>query len=382
MLMAMNREQPFRAGLEGVIAGESAISRVDPEPGLIYRGYDIRELAAHASFEEVAWLLLHGELPSMAQLSSLTRQLSEQRDLPPAVLNMLRLLPPGTHPMDSLRTGVSMLAAFDPDLADSSAEANLRKAIRLIPKVSRLVADSWRIAHGQELLPPQVTLTHAGNFLYQINGEVPDMLCLEVMDTLLVLYADHGFNASTFSARVTASSMADIYAAVTTAIATLKGPLHGGANQQSMNMLREIGSPERVEEWVASRLAHKEKIAGFGHRVYRRGDARVPVMRELAFQLGARFGEERWAQICRQLEEVLLREKQLHANVDLYAGLVLYLLGVPPELDTAVFASARVAGWCAHVIEQQGQNRLIRPRSRYIGPAPRHYPAKVKKSAA
>ncbi len=380
--MARDINQSYSPGLQGIIAGESAISRVDPKPGLIYRGYDIHELARHANFEEVVWLLLHGELPTMAQLSTLSRQLANERYLPPEVLNLLRLLPHGTHPMDGLRTGVSMLAAFDADLKDLSPEANLRKSLRLIPKVARLVADGWRIAHSQDLLPPQTSLTHAGNFLYQINGEVPDMLCMEAIDTVFVLYADHGFNASTFSARVTASSLADLYAAVTTAIGTLKGRLHGGANQQAMEMLREIGSPDQAETWVKARLARQEKIPGFGHRVYRKGDARVPLMRELAQQLGERFGQERWAAICVRLEDVLEREKGLYANVDLYAAPVLYLLGVPPELDTAVFACARVAGWCAHIIEQQAQNRLIRPKSRYLGPAPRPYPVKVKKTAA
>ncbi len=380
--MATEKEQSYSPGLEGVIAGESAISRVDPEAGLIYRGYDIADLAVHASYEEVVWLLLHGELPTTTQLAGLSRELAEERSLPAAVVGLLRLMPPTAHPMDSLRTGVSMLAAFDPDLDDNEPAANLRKAVRIIAKASSVISTGWRLAQGEELLPPQNSLTHAGNFLYQIYGDVPELWRMEIMDTVLVLYADHEFNASTFAARVTASTLADIYAAITTALGTLKGPLHGGANEESMKMLREIGSPDRAESWVKAKLARKEKIMGFGHRVYRQGDARVPVMRELARELGRRFGQERWAEICEQLEEVMRREKDLCANLDLYAAPVFYLLDIPSKLNTPIFACARVAGWCAHVLEQQAHNRLIRPRSLYVGPPRREYQAGLKQSAA
>jgi len=376
------KELTYSPGLQDVIAGETAITRVDPEPGLIHRGYDIQELAAHTSFEETALLLLHGELPSMTELAQFRRELSAERHLPPPVLALLQLMPPNTHPMDSLRTGVSMLAAFDPDLKDSCREAQLRQTTRLIAKVGCLTTDGWRISHGQELLPAQDSLDHAGNFLFQLNGEVPDLWCMECLDTVMVLYADHGFNASTFSARVTGSTLAHLYAAITTAVGTLKGPLHGGANEEAMRILRDIGSPSRAEEWVKARLVRGEKIFGFGHRVYRKGDARVPVMRELARELGDRSGQRQWYEICRKLEEVMEHEKGLFANLDLYAAPVLFLLGIPPELNTAVFACARVAGWCAHVLEQQEHNRLIRPRSAYIGQARRKYPVPGKRSVA
>jgi 2-methylcitrate synthase len=380
--MIMETTPPYSRGLEGVIAGETSISRVDPDAGLIYRGYDIQDLAAHASFEEVVWLLLQGELPSMAELAEARRQLSEERSLPPAVVKLLRLIPSSAQPMDTLRTGVSLMAAFDPDLSDNSHEANLRKALRLVARVSSLVTSAWRLAQNQELLPPQRTLTHAGHFLHQLSGEVPELWRTETMDTILVLYADHDFNASTFSARVTASTLSDIYAAITTAIGTLKGPLHGGANEESMQVLEEIGSPDRAEEWVRSKLDKKEKIAGFGHRVYRTGDARVPVMRNLARQLGKRCGQEHWAAICERLEEIMDREKHLCANVDLYAAPVFHLLGLPPALNTPIFACARTVGWCAHVLEQHDHNRLIRPRSLYTGPARRRYQTGVRQSAA
>ena len=363
----------YSPGLEGVIAGESAVCWVDPNAGLLYRGYDIHELATQGSFEEVVWLLLRGELPSQEQLADFARELAAARPLPPPVIEMLRLLPPGTHPMDSLRTGVSMLAAFDPELNDHSHEANLRKAVRLTAKVSSLITDGWRVAHGQDLLSDKANLTHAGNFLYQLTGAPPEIWRTEIFDTILVLYADHEFNASTFSARVTASTMADIYAAVTTGLGTLKGPLHGGANEETMRVLREIGSPDRAEAWVLERLARKEKIMGFGHRVYKKGDSRVPIMREFARRLGQQFGQESWVGICEKLEAVMEREKNLCCNVDLYAAPVFHLLGIPPELNTPIFACSRVAGWCAHVIEQHDHNRLIRPRSLYIGPPRRTY---------
>src|SRR2546426_106479 len=272
----------YSPGLEGVIAGETSICWVDPDAGLLYRGYDIHELASHVSFEVVAWLLLHGELPTNEQCGNFSRQLAEQRQLPRQVIEALRLFPRGTHPMDMLRTGVSMLAAFDPDLNDHSHTANLRKATRLIAQVSTLITSGFRIGCGRELLPAKPDLAHAASFHYSLTGEPREVWRIEVLDTILALYADHEFNASTFAARVTASTMADIYAAVTTGLGTLKGPLHGGANEETMKMLREIGSPDRAESWVMARLPRKEKIMGFGHRVYKKGDSRVPMMREPA----------------------------------------------------------------------------------------------------
>jgi citrate synthase len=340
---------------------------------LLYRGYDIHELALHASFEDVAWLLLQGELPTPEQFGVFSRQLAEERFLPSQVLSVLRLLPRGTHPMDVLRTGVSMLAAFDPDLNDHSHEANLRKSVRLIAKVSTLVTDGWRVAHGKEPMAPKPDLTQSGNSLYSLTGEPPEVWKTRIFDTILVLYADHEFNASTFSARVTASTMADIYAAITTGLGTLKGPLHGGANEKTMKMLQELDSPDDAESWIKDRLARKQKIMGFGHRVYKKGDSRVPMMRELARQLGQRFGQEHWVPVCERLEAVMQREKQLCANVDLYAAPVFHLLGIPSELNTPIFACSRISGWCAHVIEQHEHNRLIRPRSLYTGPAKRAF---------
>ncbi len=374
--MPSESKPTYSPGLAGVIAGETSICWVDPDAGLLYRGYDIHELALHVTFEDVAWLLLQGELPTPAQLGTFSRQVAEERFLPSQVASTLALLPPGTHPMDVLRTGVSMLAAFDPDLNDHSHEANLRKSVRLIAKVSTLVTNGWRVAHGKEPVAPKPDLTQAGNFLHTLTGEPPEPWRTRIFDTILVLYADHEFNASTFSARVTASTMADMYAAITSGLGTLKGPLHGGANEETMKMLQELDSPDAAESWIMDRLARKQKIMGFGHRVYKKGDSRVPMMRELARQLGQRFGQEHWVPVCERLEAVMQREKQLCANVDLYAAPVFHLLGIPSELNTPIFACSRISGWCAHVIEQHEHNRLIRPRSLYTGPAKRSPPPK------
>jgi 2-methylcitrate synthase len=372
--MATKQTKPeYSPGLAGVIAGETEICWVDPDAGLAYRGYDIHEMAEKASFEEVAYLLLKGDLPDVEQLAKFSEEIASARMLPKQVLDALRLMPNDAHPMDMLRTGVSMLGAFDPELNDHSHAANIRKSIRLIAKVSTLISDGYRIAHSEDPLPEREDLTLAGNLFYKLRGEVPQDWQIRMMDTIFILYADHEFNASTFAARVTASTLADIYAAVTSACATLKGPLHGGANEQSMRMLNEIKTADRAEAWLKERLADKAKIMGFGHRVYKKGDSRVPIMREIGRDLGKRTGKENWIPICEKLEQTMEREKHLCANVDLYAAPVFTMLGFDPALNTPIFAASRVAGWCAHVVEQQDNNRLIRPRSLYSGPALRPY---------
>ncbi len=372
--MSTETKPAYSPGLAGVIAGETEICWVDPNAGLMYRGYDIHEMAEKASFEEVAYLLINGELPNLEQLGKFSRQIASERELPAPVVKMLRLMPRGTHPMDLLRTGVSMLGAFDKELNDHSHEANVRKAVRLIARLSTLATDGWRISQGEEPLPEKVDLTQAGNFFYKLKGEVPQNWQIRMLDTIFILYADHEFNASTFAARVTASTLADMYAAVTSACGTLKGPLHGGANEESMKMLDDIKTPDRAEKWMMDALAKKAKIMGFGHRVYKKGDSRVPIMREIGRDLGKRLGKEQWIPICENLEKTMEREKHLCANVDLYAAPVFTMLGFPPELNTPIFAAARVAGWCAHVVEQHDHNRLIRPLSLYVGPKMRPYP--------
>jgi citrate synthase len=276
-----------------------------------------------------------------------------------------------------LRTGVSMLAPFDPELNDNSHDANVRKAIRLIAKVGTLITDGYRIQHGEQTIADKPDLSLAGNFFYKLTGSVPQDWQIRMMDTIFILYADHEYNASTFAARVTASTLADMYAAVTSACGTLKGPLHGGANEESIYMLNEIAKPERAEAWLKDALAKKAKIMGFGHRVYKSGDSRVPIMREIARDLGKRVGKENWVPICEKLEQTMEREKGLCANVDLYAAPVFTMFGFDPALNTPIFAASRIAGWCAHVIEQHDHNRLIRPRSLYTGPELRPYPGSL-----
>jgi len=371
--MSTETTPAYSPGLAGVIAGETAICSVDPNAGLMYRGYDIHEMAQKANFEEVAYLLLNGELPDGKQLAEFTRQIAAEREVPAPVMKMLRLLPRDSHPMDVLRTAVSMLSMFDKELSDNSHAANIRKSIRLIARVSTLITDGWRILHGDEPLPERPDLTQAGNFFYKLKGEVPPAWKIRMLDTIFILYADHEFNASTFAARVTASTLAGMYAAVTSACAALKGPLHGGANEESMKMLEEIKTPDHAGAWLKKKLEAKEKVMGFGHRVYKKGDSRVPVMREIGRDLGKRTGKEQWVPICEKLEKVMEREKHLCANVDLYAAPVFWMLGFPPELNTPLFAASRVAGWCAHVVEQHDNNRLIRPRSLYTGPPARPY---------
>jgi 2-methylcitrate synthase/citrate synthase II len=373
--MQAQNEAGYRPGLDGVIAGTSAICWVDPDAGLLYRGYDVDELGEKASFEEIVGLLIEGELRRPAETAQIREQLWAQSTLPSPVLEMLKLVPNGAHPMDVLRTGVSMLAMFDPDVSDNSHAANVRKAMRLVARVSTLTASAWWISQGKAPAATDGEQSFASRLLASIRGTTPDATESRAFDTVLILYAEHEFNASTFSARVTASTLAGMYAAITSAMGTLEGPLHGGANEEAMKMLDEIGQPDRAEAWVRDRLARKQKIMGFGHRVYKTGDSRVPAMRKLAHALGQQHGKETWAQICERLEAVMSREKGLCANLDLYAAPVLALLGIPSALNTPVFACARVAGWCAHVIEQHDHNRLIRPRCLYTGAARRGYGA-------
>jgi len=373
--MSETQRPSFSPGLKDVFADESRICEVDPNAGLHYRGYDVHDLAVKAPFENVAFLLLNGELPTAEQSRQFHAALALAQTVPDPVLAMLRLLPREAHPIDALRTAVSMLASFDPDLQDNSHDANLRKATRLVSRITTLTTASWRIAHGQPLSPPRNDLNLSARFVYGLTGREPQKWEADAFNTIFILYAEHEFNASTFAARVTASTLADMYAAITSALGALKGPLHGGANEDAMKVIEEIGSSERVDAWCADRLARHEKIAGIGHRVYRSGDSRVPAMRQLARDLAKRYGKEKMVAICEEMEAVMQRRKNLCANLDLYAAPVLAMLDIPVPLNTPVFACARIAGWCAHVIEQHDHNRLIRPRCVYIGAGPRPYPA-------
>jgi 2-methylcitrate synthase/citrate synthase II len=371
----------YAPGLEGIIAGETAISTV--EGGLRYRGYAIGELAEKTCYEEVAYLLLYGELPRSAELAAFRQRLEEARQLPAALVTLLRQLPPNTPSMDVVRTAVSVLAHFDPDyrtwpkeLASPAAterciQLGRRIAERLLAQLATTVPAYHRLCRGLEPLPPRPGLSHAAQFLYQLTGEVPDELSQRAFDVSLILYAEHEFNASTFTARVITSTLSDMYSAVVGAIGALKGPLHGGANEYVMPLLRAIGSPDKVETHLQQMLARKERVMGFGHRVYKTGDLRAVILASWARRLAEARGATVWEQIAERVEQFLAQSKNLHPNLDWPAGRLYFYLGLPVELYTPIFAMARVAGWCAHILEQWQANRLIRPRARYIGPAPR-----------
>jgi len=357
------------AGLRNVVAGESSISSIDGERGVLaYRGIDIHALGEQSSFEEVAFLLHRGKLPRKADLAAFTQELATERAVPAEAIAVLELFPASTHPMTSLRSVVSALGAFDPDGGDDSAPANARKALRLTAQMATLVALVERVRRGRPPVPPEPALSHAANFLYMLTGERPRPEAERAMDVALILHADHEFNASTFAARVAASTLADVHGAITAALATLKGPLHGGANEAVMKMLEEIGRPERAEGWIREALAAKKKIMGFGHAVYRTEDPRATHLRRMSRQLGEVQGDGRWYELSEQIEALVRASKGLNANVDFYSASVYHSLGIPTDLFTPVFAVSRIAGWTAHVLEQLGNNRLIRPESEYTGP--------------
>jgi len=358
-----------KAGLEGIVAAQSSISDVNGEEGkLIYAGYDIHDLAQHATFEEVVYLLWNGRLPTAVELGALKSELNSEAGLPGEIIELIRLLPKTANPMDMLRTVVSALGLYDPDGPDNSLEANARKAVRLTAKFPMIVTTFQRVRNGLEPVAPHEGLSLAGNFLYTLNGEEPDDVATRTMDVAFVLHADHELNASTFSARVTAATLSDMYSAIVSAIGTLKGPLHGGANEGVIKNLLEIGSVEAVEAWVKDAFAHKKKIMGFGHRVYRTVDPRATHLVEMSRLLGERTGETKWYEMSRKMDEVVTREKHLNANVDFYSASTYYALGIPTDLFTPIFACSRISGWTAHVLEQFRNNRLIRPRAEYIGP--------------
>ena len=360
-----------KAGLEDTIATSSAICYVDGDRGVLaYCGYDIHDLARHSTFEEVCYLLWHRRLPTRAELGDLQSQLAGARALPESIIRLMRSLPAGDS-MDALRTLTSALAHYDPDAADASPQANYRKAVRLTAQLGTLVATLGRVNAGAGPIQPDPVLGHAANFLYMLTGERPSAVATRAFDVALILHADHELNASTFAARVAAATLADMHSAIVAAIATLKGPLHGGANADVMRMLLEIGAtspPERAEEVVRGRLARKEKIPGFGHRVYHTEDPRATDLRQMSRDLGQRAGQPVWFDMSQRIEALVKNEKKLNPNVDFYSASTYYALGIPIELFTPIFAVSRVSGWTAHVLEQYAHNRLIRPRADYTGP--------------
>ena len=355
-------------GLEGVVANESSICYVFGEEGrLIYRGYDINDLADHSTFEETAYLLLYGDLPTRDQLKGFTADLKANQKLDRVVQRVIRDAPRNANPTDVLRTALSASVFVDPDRGDNGREAESRKAMRLLAQLPTMVAMFHRLRNDQKPLSPRRGLSLAANFLYMVSGDVPDKDAEHAFDVALILHADHELNASTFAARVIAATLADVHGAVTGAIAALAGPLHGGANTEVMKMLLEIQTPERAETWIREALAQKRKIMGFGHRVYRTEDPRAAHLRRMAEELGRTAGQPQWSAMQRTIEDVMKREKGLYCNVDFYSASMYYVMGLPLDLYTPIFAVSRVSGWCAHVLEQHADNRLIRPRAEYVG---------------
>ncbi len=367
----MTTEAKPKAGLEDVVAASSAICYLDGDRGVLaYYGYDIHDLARGASFEEVCYLLWHGRLPNRAELGDLQSQLAAARPLGEPVLRLMKTLP-ASDGMDMLRTLTSALGQYDPETSDNSQGANYRKAVRLTAQLGSLVATYGRLQAGGGLIHPDPALGHAANFLYMLTGTRPDPLSIRAFDIALVLHADHELNASTFAARVAAATLTDLYSAIVGAIGALKGPLHGGANADVMRLLIEIGpdaGPERIDDAVRGKLAKKIKIPGFGHRVYHTEDPRATHLRRMSKELGERVGNTRWFDMSQRIEALVKGEKRLNPNVDFYSASTYYTLGIPIDLFTPIFAVSRVSGWTAHCLEQYANNRLIRPRTDYIGP--------------
>ena len=365
-----NTEKPAPAkGLEGVVAATTKLSSVRGLDGeLIYRGYNINELAGNATYEEVVHLLHRGKLPNEAELASLKAELAAARDLPSGVMDIIRQLPKEASPMRAIRTVVSALACYEPPEGQDSMEVQAKRAIKLIAQVPVITAYFHLARQGKPLPDSDPSLGEAANFLYLIDGEKPIEEKEKTIDMCYILHADHGMNASTFSARVTIATLSGMYSAITSAIGTLKGPLHGGANEGVIKMLQEIGSLDKVDDFVENCLKNKKKIMGIGHRVYKVLDPRAPHLQRMAQQLGAKLGETKWLDMSERIAEIMLREKNLYPNVDFYSATVYYSLGIPTDLFTPLFAISRTSGWTAHVLEQLADNRLIRPRGVYEGP--------------
>jgi citrate synthase len=366
---ASNAKAKPAGGLEGVVAAKSSICFIDGQAGrLVYRGYEIGDLVEHTSFEEVAYLLWDEKLPNRGELNELKAQIAAQMALPAHVAQLLRILPSDMQPMDALRTAVSALSAGDPDVKSNEPDANRRKAVRLTAQLPTIVTAFNRLREGRDPVKPDPGLSIAGNFLYMLTGNKPHETLTRVMDAALVLHAEHGMNASTFAARVTAATLADMHAAITAALAALKGPLHGGANQDVMEMLLEAGDPDKAEAKVRQMLAAGEKVPGFGHRVYKTFDPRAVFLRKMSKELGEAAGNTRWYAMSERIMPVVKELKNKDPNVDFFSASAYYTMGIPLELFTPIFAIARVAGWSAHVMEQHRNNRIIRPTDEYVGP--------------
>ncbi len=366
----MSTENIVAEGLKGVVIGKSEICFIDGKRGkLIYRGYDIHDLVKHSNFEEVVYLLWYGKLPAKKNFDDLYKSLVTNRALSKEAISLLKSFPKKATPMEVLRTAISTLSLTDHSADDNSFESNVKKSINLTAKTATIIAAFDRIRNGKESIEPNPNLNHAANFLYMLTGKVPDEMISRFFDICLILHADHELNASTFAARVTSSTLSDLYSAITSAIGTLKGPLHGGANIEVMKMLTDMGTVDRTKDYVRTMLAERKRIMGFGHRVYKTEDPRATHLRRMSKEMGGKTGETKWYEMSRVIEDFMLNEKGMYPNVDFYSASAYYSMGIPIDLYTPIFALSRVSGWIAHVLEQYSNNTLIRPVAEYVGPS-------------
>ena len=357
-----------KKGLEGVVMDTSSVSKVNPDTNsLIYRGYPVQDLAEMCTFEEVAYLMYNSELPNKTQLAEFTNLERHYRDISKDNLEVIRRLPKKSHPMDSVRTAVSFLGCEDERIWDATPETNKDKAIRMLAKIPTMIAADFRFKKGQDFIAPDKNLSIAENFFHMCFGKVPVKDIVKAFDVSLILYAEHSFNASTFTSRVVASTESDIYSATVAGIGALKGPLHGGANEMVMHMMLEIADPKKAEQWMIDALAQKRKVMGFGHRVYKSGDSRVPTMKKYAQKMADVIGDQKWMQMYAALEKVMVEKKKIYPNLDFPAGPAYYMMGFEIDFFTPIFVMARTTGWSAHIMEQRANNRIIRPLSEYVG---------------
>ena len=360
--------EEIKKGLLGIVVDETTISHVVPElSALTYRGYTVQELCDKCDFEEVAYLVLNGELPNKSQLKKFIKQERSERRLSKQILNDIKKMPRNAHPMDVIRTCVSLMALEDKDTKDNSPKANMRKAMRIFAKTPTAVAAYFRTRKGKSIIAPSKKLSFSENFFKMMFNKVPDKEIVRAFDISLILYAEHSFNVSTFTARTITSSLSDLHGAITGAIASLKGPLHGGANEAVMHMMKEIGKPEKAKAWIENALNKKKVVMGFGHRVYRTGDSRVPTMKHYMFKVAKLLKKEKYTRMYEILEKVMLQRKNIHPNVDFPCGPTYYMMGIDIDFYTPIFVMSRITGWSAHIMEQHASNKLIRPLSKYRG---------------
>jgi len=360
--------EDIKKGLLGIVVDETTISHVVPElSALTYRGYKVQDLCDKCDFEEVAYLVLHGELPSTKQLKTFIKDERSERKLSKQIIRDIQKMPKNAHPMDVIRTCVSLMALEDKDTRDNSPKANMKKAMRIFAKTPTAVAAYFRTRKRKKIISPDKKLSFSANFFKMMFGKIPDKEIVRAFDISLILYAEHSFNVSTFTARTITSSLSDIHGAITGAIASLKGPLHGGANEAVMHMMKEIGKPEKAKAWIENAINKKKVIMGFGHRVYRTGDSRVPTMKHYLFKIAKLLKKEKYIKIYEILEKIMIDKKNIHPNVDYPCGPMYYMMGIDIDFYTPIFVMARITGWSAHIMEQHASNKLIRPLSKYKG---------------